>query len=100
MSYGNKDYSIGSLLKALKLEKRGWEIVDHWEDDRCAIGISTIGAPHHLVYVCTFGRDENHYDYECETPVGPELTDYKIVDAGENVGYKELLRVLEKHLIR
>jgi hypothetical protein len=100
MNCDNKDYSINSLLKSLDLDKRGWIIVDYWEDDRCAIGISAIKEPRHLVYICTFGKDENRYDYECETPVGPKLTDYKTVDAGENVGYAELLKVMEKHLIR
>ena len=37
----NKDSSIIELLKKLDLEKRKWAIVDHWDDDLCAIGITT-----------------------------------------------------------
>ena len=72
-----KDQSIMDLLAALALPELGWTVVapDPWEADLVAIGIGRIDQPRRLVYVSTFKRAPGRFDYECETPIGPDATD-------------------------
>ncbi len=93
-----KHKSILQLLDRLNLDERGWAINDHWEADMVAIGIATAENPNHLVYIGTFGLPEGLYNYDCETPTGPDPTDYAEIDSGEEVGFDELLAAMERHL--
>ncbi|WP_437876220.1 hypothetical protein [Sorangium sp. So ce513] len=93
-----KDDRIIELLDSLDLQRRGWLVVDHWEADTCAIGIARASEPRRLVYVGIFGKEYGRYDYECELPSGPAVTDYVATGRGDGVTYDELLEVLMKHL--
>ena len=93
-----KDPTIVTLLSALNLERRGWIELDHWDADTCAVGIARRSDPRHLVYVSTFNKAADRYDYECETPSGLDAIDYVTNEKGENVTYAELLDVLVRHL--
>ncbi len=92
-----KQSSVRRLLGALGLEARGWEAIDHWEADECAIGIAPKATPRLLVYVSTFGKAEGMYDYECEVPSGPAGVDYVTADRGEDVTLEQLLTAMERH---
>ncbi|KYF74646.1 hypothetical protein BE15_05160 [Sorangium cellulosum] len=94
----DKDDRIIRLLGSLDLQRRGWSIVDHWEGDTCAIGIARASELRRLVYVSTFDKECDKYDYECELASGPAATDYATTGRGEGVTYDELLEVLIKHL--
>ncbi len=93
-----KDKSIVRLLSALDLRRRGWSVLDHWEGDTCAVGISRKTEPRRLVYVSTFSKKPDRYDYECEAPSGPRDVDYHTSDRGEDVTYDQLLQALLRHL--
>ena len=93
-----KDASISQLLSALKLDERGWTVVDHWEADAFAIGIGVATEPRRLVYVSTFKKQAGRYDYECELPTGQEEAEYDAVDRGQDVTYEQLSSVLRQHL--
>src|SRR5437773_2491230 len=90
-----KDPSIMQLLSALKLTERGWKVVAHWEADLCAIGIRA--SSRRLVYVSTYKKQADRYDYECEEPTGPEETDYVTIDRGAGVTFEHLCVVVESH---
>ena len=92
------DTTIATLLSALDLKRRGWQVVDHWDAALCAVGIARASEPRRLVYVSTFNQEPGKYYYECELPGGPEDTDYVATDRGEGVTYDELLDILVRHL--
>ncbi len=94
----DKDPTITNLLSALDLSERGWQIVDHWGGDTCAVGIARTSEPRRLVYVSTFSNAPGRYDYECEVPSGPEDSDFETVERGESVTYDRLLDALARHL--
>ncbi|MCB9612053.1 MAG: hypothetical protein H6721_26075 [Sandaracinus sp.] len=93
-----KDETIRTLLERLELARRGWQVVDHWEADRQAIGIATKRDRRHLVYVSTYSRAPGRFYYECETPSGRDETAYATTAAGEDVDYDTLVKALEAHL--
>ena len=95
----DKDLSIIALLERLRLEERGWEIVDDWDADMCAVGIAKVGSPRRLVYVSTFKCPLERYYYDCEEPGASERPDdYHVTETGEGVDFATLLRVMERHL--
>jgi hypothetical protein len=51
-----------------------------------------------LVYVSVWNLTEGRYYFECETPTGPEATDYKVVEKGEDVDFETLKASMERHL--
>ena len=73
-------------------------IVDHWDADRCAIGIASAAEPARLVYVSTFGKRDGLFDYECELPARDSSEAYSSSAGGTDVGYEELLEVMISHL--
>jgi hypothetical protein len=94
----SKDQSVLRLLVDLDLDRHEWTVVDHWEADAFAIGVAAKPDPRRLVYVSTFRRAPGRFDFEAELPVGPEETDYRVVDRGESVPFEDLLKALVKHL--
>ena len=86
------------LLDALKLPDRGWREVDHWDGDTCAVGIARTGQRRPLVYVSVWTLPPGRYYFECETPTGPDATDYEVVEKGEDVDFDALLCAMERHL--
>ncbi len=95
-----KDPSIVGLLDHLDLSAHGWVVVDHWEGDRCAVGIASKGRPGRLVYVSTFEVGPGRYDFECEESLGPDATDYRVVERGTAESLDGLRLVLTNHLGR
>lgn len=93
-----KHPSIRLLLSSLSMQANRWIVIDHWSDDLCAIGIACENCPRRLVYVSTYGKDDEKYDFVCEIPNGPNPEDYLVSDEGENVTRDVLGSVIEKHL--
>jgi hypothetical protein len=93
-----KDQSIRELVALLELGRRGWVLVDHWEADLCAVGIARGIEPRRLVYVSTYDKAPESYDYQCEVPDGAQATGYRTVACGEDVSFTELVAALERHL--
>src|SRR5262245_18865523 len=94
----SKDQSVLRLLVDLGLDRHRWTVVDHWEADAFAIGVAAKLDPRKLVYVSTLRRAPGRFDFEAELPAGPEETDYRVVDRGENVSFEDLLRAIVRHL--
>ncbi len=93
-----KDDAILSLLDRLQLTERGWEVVDHWEADRCAIGIRSLRVPGHLVYISVFDKPGELYYFEAEAEDSEAELGYEVVEDGQSVTYDALLAALERHL--
>lgn len=94
-----KDDSITSLVARLGALNRAWEPVDHWEADLCAIGIRSSKSPGRLVYVSTYGSNEDRFDYECEIENGAANLGYDVVEEGRNVAFEALAAAIERHLL-
>ena len=94
----NKDQSIIDLLARLKIEERGWFIRDDWEADLCAIGISSHTQPSRLVYVSTFDKLVDDYDYEFEQLRSGSGDDYDCVSEQQDVGFEALACKMEVFL--
>ena len=93
-----KDQSIVELLTMLRLDERGWQVVDHWEADLMAVGVADRRAPRRLVYVSTLGLAPGRYYYQCEKENGQNIENYIVVGEDEDIGYQALVKVLEAHL--
>lgn len=93
----HKDDSISKVLGRLNLSQLGWEIVDHWDADVCAIGIGRPGTGR-LVYISTFQKADGLYDYQCEVPSSDADSPFSTTDEGQDVSFERLLEVLSRHL--
>jgi hypothetical protein len=95
-----KDATITELLDWLR-ERLGnaFAITDHWEADRCAIGISAPADPAQLVYILTWGRPSGYCAVELEAapPPGSEMP-YEDIGKFDLVSRDELLGIVRKHL--
>lgn len=94
----NKEDSIITLLEKVirDIGIDNISIVDYWEADLCAIGISKKEDKEQLVYISTFNQPEGEYYYELEYP-----SRYKFLSKFNKEGvanYSELLKVIKKHL--
>jgi hypothetical protein len=69
-----KDPTIQELLKKLRghFGQELFQIVDHWEADLRAIGITRPDSPAELVYVSTFDLPEGRYYVSLERHARPE----------------------------
>lgn len=95
---GIKDASIRGLVEALDFKGNGWVMTDQWDGDLCAIGIAAAGRPRPLVYVSTRKMAPGRYYFECETPNGPDPTDYEVTDQGDDVDLETLRGAMVRHL--
>jgi len=94
----DKDLSITDLVERLELHERGWCILDHWEADLCAIGISNSPSGDRIVYVSTFDQKAGRYNCECEKRNMQSSLGYETVYEGRNLTFDELVAVLARHL--
>ena len=88
----NKDASIQSLLTRLDLPSRRWRVLDYWEADLFAVGLTSDAKPMILVYVSAFGRLPDRYDYVCEDLAAPSPPLH--LAAADDVEFEELVRIL------
>ena len=95
-----KSESIRRLVSRLRLDDRGWVVVepDPWEADLMAIGVSTTAEPRRIVYLSTYRLKEGRYYYECESPTGPDPAEYEVLESGDDVDFDTLLGVMRRHL--
>ncbi len=94
-----KDPSMTNLIATLALSDREWRIVDDWEADLCAIGITSEAANGKLVYICTFGKEPGTFDYDCDIPTGTsDPSGFQTVASGKDANLNTLESVLETWL--
>ncbi|MCR9201773.1 MAG: hypothetical protein NXI04_24265, partial [Planctomycetaceae bacterium] len=96
----DKDAGILALLARLQtdLGANAFDIVDHWEDDLCAIGFGMPSDHTTLVYVSTYGHPDGEYDYELETAPKTEADVYSVAGRGAATTYDRLADIIKKHL--
>lgn len=71
----NKDTSIVVLVRALRAEfGTSVQIVDHWDADLFAIGITAISTTERLLYVSTYGGNLS-YQLELQAGTLPDTAD-------------------------
>ena len=93
-----KDPSIKEMIMRLDLNANGWCAVDYWESDLCAIGIARSDDYSRLVYISTYNRGSDMYDYECEAQSEEDENDYSVVESGLNVDFDTLQQVIKRYL--
>ena len=96
----DKDESITRMLIELRAElgDKAFDVVDHWESDRCAIGIARPDDHGVLVYVSAQEDRKNEYWVSLELP--PRVgDDFPYVPVGEREvhGIQELASVVRTH---
>lgn len=72
------------------------EVIDHWGADLSAIGFRKRGDDLRLVYVSTYDKIENLYDFECEERNRGDIVS---VNKGEDVTKEALEDVIRLFLI-
>jgi len=93
-----KDPEIDQLLHRLDLDARGWQYVDNWDADMCAVGIGARTDPRLRAYVSTWRQPPDRYFFSCEVPTGEQRDECETVLEGEASSYEALLTVLVRHL--
>jgi len=91
----NKDSSISNFISSLELDRRQWEVMDHWQADLFAVGVKTLLDDSRLVYVCTFGKHAGTFDYQCERIVNGEA---ETTQSGTDISHSELISEMEQYL--
>ena len=96
----DKDREILNLIDRLRadLGVDAFVIVDHWEADRCAIGLAMPANHQTLVYVSTYKHPTGEYNYELESPPVADDEMYAVAGRGDGCTYEELLEVIKSHL--
>lgn len=96
-----KDATVLQLIERLTehLGPGTFDIVDHWESDLSAIGITRPSKPGHLVYISTFGHHGDSYFVSLELPPahGSDLP-YEPAGEQQTKSFDELLTLIQKHL--
>jgi hypothetical protein len=97
----DKDRSILMVLQKLykRIGLNAFVIYDHWGHDKNAIGITSPQNHGVLVYISTFGTEENHYNVRLELPQKQD-TDFPYTEAGKYDGldFEKLVTIIHKHL--
>lgn len=72
---------------------------DHWEADRCAVGLSRPGEDRPLVYITTWRMPPGTYCVELEAPAPPESqASSVVVERHERVPFEELFALVSRFL--
>ena len=79
------------------LGEDAFDIVDHWEDDLCAIGIAKPSNHEVLVYIATSDR-KGRYDVDLELPP-KNREECPYTDAGQyrNVTFANMVKLIKDH---
>lgn len=96
--FESKHASVHALLRQLPVAENNWKIVDFWDADTLAIGISTSGVDDRLVYISISSTQSDLYYFECEVANDYTNDEYSVMSSGENITYEELMEVLTTHL--
>jgi hypothetical protein len=62
----DKDDSILLFLRELSAQSVDWQLKDHWQGDRNAIGLTSASLPERLAYVSTWQESPGEYYVELE----------------------------------
>ena|SRR5579859_4118639 len=96
----NKDAEIREVLSWLT-DRLGsnFHVVDHWDADRCAIGVTAVHDAKQLVYISSWSRPSGRYFVELETAPSPgSEMPYTTVNKFDTVDREELARIVAEHL--
>jgi hypothetical protein len=95
-----KDKSVTDVVRWLEENLHcALVVVDHWEGDECAIGVSRPEEPNRLVYLSTWNRPPGRYLVELEiAPSEGSDLPYNIARRYEDVGRDALLSIVRQHL--
>ncbi len=97
-----KDDSIVDVVQRLisLLGKDAFDVVDHWEDDLCAIGLGSPSDHGMLVDISTIGLSTGRYNIHLELP-STHQSDFPYIDAGQHtsVNFTQLCEIVKKHLV-
>jgi len=95
-----RDASIIRVLERLhaRLGPGAFEIVDHWEGDRVAIGVAKPDCHSLLAYISTLGMAEDSYWVSLEFPPEPESElPYTQGNEREVTSFEELVEIIQRH---
>ena len=96
-----KDPSITQTLEALipYFEPNAFMVIDHWDADRCAIGIAKPDNHRVLVYISTFTQPAFSYAVELEVPSAENDDEaYQVIEQYEKVDFARLVDLIAVHL--
>lgn len=91
---------IVALIATLRerLGADAFDIVDHWEADRCAIGIASPRDHRVLIYLATVDCDVGRYHAELELPPTEPDRLYREAGSVEDIDLEHVLAVVGAHL--
>jgi hypothetical protein len=94
-----KDVSIWRCLGELagRLGVCCMRVVDHWDADPFAVGVTRGDVCGRLVYISTYQQPAGRYTYECEQSCGEGV--YDVTERAEGVSFEQLDDVIRHHLL-
>ena len=99
MATPNKDSNIAATLERLRKElgADAFDIIDHWNSDRAAVGIASPRNHQVLVYIST-AYDDGFYA-ELEIPPAPGGNSiYQVAGRYSGLTYNQLVDIVTEHL--
>lgn len=95
-----KDKSVTEVVSWLEANLRYTLLaVDHWDADKCAVGVARPENPQQLAYISTHGREHQRYFVELESPPsGDSDMPYTMVGRHKDADRETLLKIVHQHL--
>ena len=82
-----------------RLGPDGFVLADHWEQDMCAVGISSPRNSSVLIYISCYGEVPDRFWYELELPSPPgDEFPYQVAGSGTASSLGELTDIVAGHL--
>ena len=98
---GEEKQAIIELVNWLREHLADFSVVDHWDADLSAVGISAPHDPKLLAYISNHGRPPGYYFVELEAaPALDSDLPYDVVNTFETVSRDELLKIVSEHIAR
>ena len=95
----SKDPEIRGVLSWLRDRVGPFLIIDHWDADLCAVGVTAIHDPQQLVYISSWNQPTGRYFVELETaPLPGSELPYASVAKFDTVDREELASLVAQHL--
>ncbi len=96
-----KDKTIVELLGWLHEQLGDLAVIDHWDADLFAVGISAPHDPKRLAYISSYGHPPGYYHVELEaTPKSDSDMPYEVVNRFDSVNRDQLLKIITEHIGR
>jgi hypothetical protein len=94
-----KHERVIAMLRQLdqQLGREAFQVVDHWESDRDAVGVSHPSNRELLAYIAVNGPEDFYVQLEVPPPLGSELP-YAVAGEFRSLSLADVVQIVRQHL--